>query len=86
MNHSKHILVATIHMQSASLAIIHKSSKHICFLSNIYVRCNINNVLYEKWIWANQPMHLLLVGCLNPCLQGTSVRVGSPSLKSACVD
>ena len=33
-----------------------------------------------KWklIWANQPIHLFLVGCLNPCLQGTSVWVGSP--------
>ena len=30
------------------------------------------------WIWANPPIHLFLVGCLNSCLQGTSVRVGSP--------
>ena len=29
-------------------------------------------------IWANQPIHSFLVGCLNPCLQGTSVWVGSP--------
>ena len=26
-------------------------------------------------IWVYQPIHLFLVGCLNPCLQGTSVRV-----------
>ena len=29
-------------------------------------------------IWANQPIHSFLVGCLKPCLQGTSVRVGLP--------
>ena len=29
-------------------------------------------------IWTNQPIHSFLVGCLNPCLQGTSVRVGAP--------
>ena len=29
-------------------------------------------------IWVNQPIHLFLVGCLNPCLQGTNVRVGLP--------
>ena len=29
-------------------------------------------------IRANQPIHSFLVGCLNPCLQGTSVRVCSP--------
>ena len=28
----------------------------------------------------NQPVHLFLVGCLNPCLQGTNVQVGSPQL------
>ena len=28
-------------------------------------------------IWANQPTPSFLVGCLNPCLQRTSVRVGS---------
>jgi hypothetical protein len=29
-------------------------------------------------IWANQLIHSYLVGCLNPSLRGTSVRVGSP--------
>ena len=29
-------------------------------------------------IWVNQPIHSFLVGCLNPCLQGTNVWVGSP--------
>ena len=29
-------------------------------------------------IWANQPIHSFLVGCLNPCLQGTSERVVLP--------
>ena len=29
-------------------------------------------------IWANQFIHSFLVECLNPCLQGISVRVGSP--------
>ena len=28
--------------------------------------------------WANQPTCSFLVGCLNSCLQGTSVRVGLP--------
>ena len=32
------------------------------------------------WIWANQPIHSFLVGCLNPCLQRTSVRVVLPNL------
>ena len=37
----------------------------------------------EPWglafaIWVNQPIHLFLVGCLNPCLQGSSVWVGLP--------
>jgi hypothetical protein len=27
-------------------------------------------------IWANQPIHLFLVGRLNPCMQGTGVWVG----------
>jgi hypothetical protein len=31
-------------------------------------------------IWVNQSIHQFLVGCLNPCLQGTSVRVGLPSV------
>ena len=30
-------------------------------------------------IWANQPIHSFLVGCLKPCLQGTNVHVGSPN-------
>ena len=29
-------------------------------------------------IWANQPKHSFLVGCLYPCLQGTNIRVVSP--------
>lgn len=33
---------------------------------------------YVLWIWANQPIHLFLVGCLNPFLQGTSEHVVSP--------
>jgi len=32
----------------------------------------------NEGIWANQPVYLFLVGCLNPCLQGTSVWVGLP--------
>ena len=28
-------------------------------------------------IWANQPIHSVLVGCLSPCLQGTNVQVVS---------
>ena len=32
-------------------------------------------------VWANQPTHSFLVGCLIPCLQGTSVRVGSSQPK-----
>ena len=36
-------------------------------------------------IWANQPIHLSLVGCLNPCLQESSVRVGSPQPSGRCV-
>ena len=32
-------------------------------------------------IWANQLIHSFLVGCLNPCLQGTSVRVVSLQLE-----
>ena len=31
-------------------------------------------------IWTNQLIHSFLVECLNPCLQRTSVRVGSPQL------
>ena len=31
---------------------------------------------HVKWIWANQPIQLFFVGCLNPCL--TSVQVGLP--------
>ena len=27
-------------------------------------------------IWANQPIHLFLVGCMIPCLQETSVQAG----------
>jgi hypothetical protein len=34
--------------------------------------------VWLDWIWGNQPIHSFLVGCLSPCLQGTSVRVGSP--------
>jgi hypothetical protein len=33
---------------------------------------------YVSQIWANEPTHSFLVGCLNLCLQGTSVRVVSP--------
>ena len=33
---------------------------------------------HQAWIWANQPIHLFFVGCINPCLQGTSVRVALP--------
>ena len=31
-----------------------------------------------QMVWANQPTHSVLVGCLNPYLQGTRVRVVSP--------
>ena len=31
-----------------------------------------------KWIRVSQPINSLLIGCLNPCLQGTSVQVVSP--------
>jgi hypothetical protein len=42
----------------------------------------INKKLREKSkIWANGPIHSFLVECLNPCLQRTSVRVGSPQPK-----
>jgi hypothetical protein len=36
-------------------------------------------------IWVNRPIHWLLVGCLNPYLQGTSVQVGSPQPKNCGV-
>jgi hypothetical protein len=38
----------------------------------------MSKVILSKRFWANQPIHSFLVGCLNPCLQGTSARVGSP--------
>jgi len=42
----------------------------------------INKKLREKSkIWANGPIHSFLVECLNPCLQRTNVRVGSPQPK-----
>ena len=38
-------------------------------------------------IWANQLIHSYLVGCLNPCLQRTSVRFASPQpLHDYCSD
>ena len=37
-------------------------------------------------IWANQPIHSFLVGCLNPCLQVTIVVVGLPQPISYMVD
>ena len=47
------------------------------------VACTITIILQDSlpWsseIWANQPIHSFFVGCLNPCFQETSVRVGSP--------
>ena len=48
-------------------------------------RCGLSSMASSNYfqyqsmtIWANQPIHSFLVGCLNPCLQGTSVWVGSP--------
>ena len=35
-------------------------------------------VVVESMIWANQPIYSFFVGCLNPSLQETNVRVGSP--------
>ena len=37
-----------------------------------------NNLIGLQGIWANQPIHSFLIGCLNPCLQETSVRVVLP--------
>ena len=36
--------------------------------------CHKFSSSYEG-IWVNQPIHSFLVGCLNPCLQGTSVQI-----------
>jgi hypothetical protein len=50
-----------------------------CYLSNSsgsYVTSGQFSPLIG--IWVNQPIHSFLVGCLDPCLEGTSVRVGSP--------
>ena len=43
----------------------------------------VKNLKMMGWkeIWVNQPIHSFLVGCLNPCLQGTNVPVGSPQLR-----
>ena len=47
---------------------------HICYdsLSLPYARTP------SGLIWADQPVHSFLVGCLNPCLQGTNVWVVLP--------
>jgi hypothetical protein len=37
-----------------------------------------------KRIWANQPIHLFLLGCLNPCLQGTNVQWGDSEIGTLC--
>ena len=44
---------------------------HIIITEDAYRWC-------QNWIWVNQPIHSFLIGCRNPCLQGTNVRVGSP--------
>ena len=41
------------------------------------VQKGVSYVLGFQTIWANQPIQSFLVGCLNPCLQGISVRVVS---------
>jgi len=37
-----------------------------------------SNRLFLKLHRLNQPIHSFLVGCQNPCLQGTNAQVGSP--------
>jgi hypothetical protein len=56
-------------------------------------RCNVcisplllpPNLLDGSWNWVNQPVNLFLVGCLNLCLQGTSIWVGSPQPWAICL-
>ena len=45
-----------------------------------YLHCGNYWVLIATslMIWAHQPINSFLVECLNPCLQRTSVQVGSP--------
>ena len=39
------------------------------------------NLWYQLKFWANQHIHSVLVGCLNPCLQGMSIWVVPPQLQ-----
>jgi len=43
--------------------------------TSVWVRSPKSEVHSMIEIWASQPIHSLLVGRLNPCHQGTSVRV-----------
>ena len=56
---------------------------HIWYFPNILGNFRRNTYVKPSgsvsWIWANQPiLHLFLVGCLNPCLQGANVQVVLP--------
>ena len=63
---------ATVHSDESPTSL----QKQVFTITPAVSHCETNP--HEKTIWANQPIHSFLVECLNPCLQGTSVRVGSP--------
>ena len=57
--------------------------QHIHIFPGILQQCHITSyksdvtldpkISHQCGIWANQPIHSFLVGCLNTCLQGTNV-------------
>ena len=61
----------------------HLGAKDVAF-ENVWIQRGCVNkqwkptARYPRSLWANQPIHSFLVGCLNLCLQGTNVCVGLP--------
>ena len=60
----------SVHLRPTYLAVVAIRPQHMT--------CTLPFPSTSLWIWAKKPIHSFLVGCLNPCLQRTSVRVGSP--------
>ena len=47
-------------------------------VGRVYLKFHSIITIEGGGIWANRPIHSFLVGCMNPCLQGTNVRLVSP--------
>ena len=70
--------LCAIRLTHANLLKLHTTYTSLQFCGKLIFNCLVQKKIGESRIWANQPIQSFFVKCLNPCLQGTNVRVVSP--------